>query len=84
MKNIINSIPGYKINEYLLVLNPHEELRKKIMQVKKDFFETYKASAAAYSKPHITLVNFVQYGLMEERIINRLKTIASTAQNLRG
>ena len=76
MKNIINSIPGYKINEYLLVLNPHEELRNKIMQVKKDFFETYKASAAVYSKPHITLVNFVQYGLMEERIINRLKTIA--------
>ena len=76
MKNIINSIPGYKINEYLLVLNPHEELRNKIMQVKKNFFETYKASAAVYSKPHITLVNFVQYGLMEERIINRLKIIA--------
>ena len=76
MKNIINSIPGYKINEYLLVLNPHEDLRNKIIQVKKDFFETYKASAAVYSKPHITLVNFVQYGLMEERIINRLKTIA--------
>ncbi|MEP6711301.1 MAG: 2'-5' RNA ligase family protein [Ferruginibacter sp.] len=76
MKNIINSIPGYKINEYLLVLNPHEELKNKIMQVKKDFFETYKASAAVYGKPHITLVNFVQYGLMEDRIINRLKTIA--------
>ena len=33
MKNIINSIPGYKVNEYSLVLNPHEELRNKIMHV---------------------------------------------------
>ena len=76
MKNIINSIPGYKIYEYLLVLNPHEELRNKIMQVKKQFFDTYKADAAVYAKPHITLVNFVQYQMMEERLINRLKVVA--------
>ncbi|MBC7423274.1 MAG: 2'-5' RNA ligase family protein [Ferruginibacter sp.] len=75
MKNI-NSIPGYKVNEYLLVLNPHEDLRNKIMQVKKHFFDTYKAASAVYSKPHITLVNFVQYQMMEERLLNRLKIIA--------
>jgi 2'-5' RNA ligase len=63
------------VYEYLLVLNPHEELRNRIMQVKQDFFNAYKASSAVYSKPHITLVNFVQYGLMEERIINRLQVI---------
>jgi len=76
MKNIINRLPGYKIYEYLLVLNPHEELRNKIMQVKQQFHDTYKATTALYSKPHITLVNFVQYELFEERILNRLKTIA--------
>ncbi len=76
MKNIINSLPGYKIYEYLLVLNPHEELRHKIMQVKQQFHDAYKATTALYSKPHITLVNFVQYELFEERILNRLKTIA--------
>jgi len=75
MKNI-NSIPGYKVNEYLLVLNPHEDLRNKIMQVKKHFFDTYKAASAVYSKPHLTLVNFVQYQMMEERLVNRLKIIA--------
>ena len=73
---IITAIPGYRVHEYLLVLNPHEELRNKIMQVKKDFFDTYKAPAAVYGKPHITLANFVQYGLMEDKIINRLKTIS--------
>ena len=73
---IITAIPGYRVHEYLLVLNPHEELRNKIMQVKKDFFDIYKASAAVYGKPHITLANFLQYGLMEDKIISRLKTIA--------
>ena len=72
----ITTIPGYKVYEYLLVLNPHEELRNKIMTVKKEFYDTYKASPAVYGKPHITLVNFIQYELLEERIINHLKTIA--------
>jgi len=78
MKNIkdINSIPGYKVYEYLLVLNPHEELRNKIMQVKQHFYDTYKAATALYGKPHLTLVNFVQYEMMEERLVNRLNAIA--------
>ena len=75
MKTIINAIPGYRVYEYLLVLNPHEELRNKIMQVKQDFYDTYKNTPALYSKPHLTLVNFVQYGMMEERILNRLKIV---------
>ena len=68
--------PGYKIYEYLLVLNPHEELRNKIMDVKKHFADKYKAETALYSKPHLTLVNFVQYGMVEERLLNRLNAIA--------
>jgi 2'-5' RNA ligase len=76
MKTIINTIPGYRVNEYLLVLNPHEELRKKIMQAKKEFNETYKVSAAIGGRTYIALVSFTQYEMMEERITNRLKVIA--------
>jgi 2'-5' RNA ligase len=75
MQPIINTIPGYKVFEYLLVLNPHEELRNKIMQVKQDFQTAFKSSSAVYIKPHISLVNFTQYEMMEERIINRLQVI---------
>ena len=71
-RDLSDVMPGYKIYEYLLVLNPHEALREKIMQVKQYFFDTYKNSTAIYSKPHITLVNFVQYGMMEERLLNML------------
>ncbi|MES2430017.1 MAG: 2'-5' RNA ligase family protein [Bacteroidota bacterium] len=76
MKDLSNAIPGYKIYEYLLVLNPHEELRHKIITVKNNFYDTYKAETAKWGKPHLTLVNFVQYQLQEERIINRLKILA--------
>src|SRR5450432_3434988 len=75
-RNLSNTMPGYKINEYQLVLNPHEALREKIMQVKQHFYDTYKSPAAVYSKPHITLVNFVQYQMMEEKLMNRLQIVA--------
>jgi 2'-5' RNA ligase len=76
MKDLSNTIPGYRVYEYLLVLNPHEELRNKITAVKAEFYNTYQAETAKWGKPHLTLVNFLQYGLMEDRIINRLKMIA--------
>ena len=76
MKDLSNTIPGYRVYEYLLVLNPHEELRNKIAAVKAEFYNTYQAETAKWGKPHLTLVNFLQYGLMEDRIVNRLKMIA--------
>jgi len=69
-------LPGYRIYEYLLVLSPHEELRNKIMSVKNEFYEKYQAETARWGKPHVTLVNYVQYEMMEDRIVNHLKTIA--------
>jgi 2'-5' RNA ligase len=76
MKTIVNTIPGYRVYEYLLVLSPHEELWNKILKVKEEFAEKYQSDHAKWGKPHLTLVNFVQYNMMEERIINRLKTTA--------
>lgn len=69
-------MPGYRYNEYLLVLSPHEELWNKIKKVKEEFSEKYKSEQAKWGKPHITLVNFVQFAMLEERIVNRFKTIA--------
>jgi 2'-5' RNA ligase len=76
MKEIAQLMPGYRINEYLLVLSPHEELRNKIIQIKKEFHESYPSAHALWGKPHLTLVKFRQLELMEDRIINRLKTLA--------
>lgn len=73
--DITTTLPGYKVNEYLLVLSPHEELWNKIMKVKEEFAEEYQSDHARWGKPYITLVNFVQYEMMEERLINRLKVV---------
>lgn len=69
-------IPGYRYNEYLLVLSPHEELWNKIKKVKEEFAEKYKSEHAKWGKPHITLANFIQFEMMEEKLTSRLKTIA--------
>jgi 2'-5' RNA ligase len=70
------TIPGYRIFEYLLVLNPHEELRNKIMKVKREFYDMYQSPTALGGKPNIILANFLQYEMMEERLLNRLKVVA--------
>jgi 2'-5' RNA ligase len=63
-------------NEYLLILSPHEDLRDKIQQVKKDFYKAYQAPTALGGKPQVTLLKFTQLALMEERIVQRLRAIA--------
>jgi 2'-5' RNA ligase len=70
------SLPGYRLCEYMLVLQPHEELWNKITQVKNDFVSTYESPIAEWGKPQITVAKFSQLQLMEERIINRLKIVA--------
>jgi 2'-5' RNA ligase len=76
MKEIVQLMPGYRMNDYLLVLTPHEELRNRITQIKKDFYEAYKSSKALWGKPHVGLLKFSQFEMLEERIVNRLKTVA--------
>jgi 2'-5' RNA ligase len=70
------TMPGYRVYEYLLVLDPHEELRGRIAQVRKKFYETYKLGRMPSGKINLALVNFLQYEMMEERIVSRLKAIA--------
>lgn len=69
-------MPGYRMNEYLLVLSPHRELGERIQKVKQEFAEVYQAGTAWMSRPYITLASFNQYAMMEERVINRLRNVA--------
>lgn len=62
--------------EYQLILSPNDELGNKIRQIRSDFQEAYQAASVPGGKPNLTLVRFTQLTMMEERIIQRLKTIA--------
>lgn len=72
----LTQLPGYRLYEYLLVLSPHEELWKRIIEIKENFSEKYKTPVAKHTRPHITLITFVNRSMMEEKIIHRLQAIA--------
>jgi len=69
-------MPGYRLDEYLMVLTPHEDLRNRIMTIKKEFGEKYRSQLALSSKPHLTLAKFVSWNMNEERIINKFQRLA--------
>ena len=52
---------------------------ERIVKIKEEFAEKYKSDHARWGKPQITLVNFLQYAMMEERMINRLQIVAMAA-----
>ena len=74
--NIENVLPGYRINEYKIVLDPHPDLQNRIAKVQKEFNDEFKITTRVASRVNLVLVIFSQYEMMEERIMNHLKTIA--------
>ena len=76
MEKLITGIPGYRVFEYLLVLSPHAELAERILKVKESFAETFKVDGIRGVRQQLALATFTQYEMMEEKIVNRLKTIA--------
>jgi len=74
---------GYLVNEYAIVLQPHEELSNTIMEEKKLYAETYQCPEALYVKPRITLVHFKQHELMETHIVRLVKNITATLSDFK-
>lgn len=69
---------GYLVNEYALVLQPHEELVNTIMEEKKIFSEAFQCPEALHVKPRITLVHFKQHELIEPHIVRQVNNITAT------
>jgi hypothetical protein len=76
MMQTVQKLPGYRVNEYLLILNPHDELRNRIVQVKKEFHDKYQTGQSPWGKPNLALIRFTQLDMMEERIVQRLGLIS--------
>src|SRR5215831_11508435 len=77
------SSSGYLVNEYTIVLQPHEELCNTIMHEKKEFAEKFECPEALYVKPRATLVTFKQHELMEPHIIRQLKNITAALSSFK-
>lgn len=78
-----NTLPGYKVAEYLLILQPHPDLWDKIMHVKKEFAEKYEAPTAIQFKPHLTIANFLQYEMFEQRLVQKLQQVSLSLQPIK-
>ena len=76
MDTNIQLLPGYQVNEYKIILAPHEDLAKKIAVIRTDFNEKFKVENPTSGIPQIILASFKQRQAVEERILNRLKMVA--------
>ena len=74
--NLLVKMPGYRQIEYTIILNPNEALREKIMKVRNEVHSKYPTSISLSGKPNIRLAKFFSLEMMEEKLINHLRTIA--------
>ncbi len=76
METVSLSMPGYKVNEYMLVLAPHEDLWQRIVRLREEFADKYKTNGCRYTRPHILVASFSNWSMTEDRIIQRLHQIS--------
>lgn len=69
-------MPGYRVQEYTLVLSPHEDLRQRIAGLREDFSSKFQHPSSKQLKPYISLVRFSTWEMMEEKITQSLQIIA--------
>lgn len=72
-------LPGYVLNEYKLVIPLPEAMEQKILGIRKDFGDTYQHKPDG-GRPHLTLLMFSQFEMMEDRIIQKLKTVGMSSR----
>jgi 2'-5' RNA ligase len=69
---------GQKLYEYLLIISPDEIVKNKINTIKILFSKEYGCKNAENLKPHVTMINFLQYESAEYRIVNCFEKFAKT------
>ena len=75
MSTGLPAMPGYRVNDYMVVINPPASMREKIDSVKQEFKQNYPGMMVNHGA-NLLLVKFSTWEMMEERIVQRLKVIA--------
>jgi hypothetical protein len=76
METNLFQMPGYRVSEYLLVLDVPELLRHKIEKARTELLEKYLIPQPPTGRPHVALVRFVMPEMMEEKFLYRMQVIA--------
>jgi 2'-5' RNA ligase len=72
---MLKTVPGYRLNEYKLVIPLPDALQQKISAIRNEFGENYSCKPD-HGRVHITLLMFSQMEMMEDKIKQRLKSIS--------
>ena len=75
--DIAENLVGEGFWEYLLVVNPADDVAEKVWAEKDTFHKNYGHKMVVKTKPHITLANFLAKEDMEETLIRWLYRICS-------
>jgi len=70
-----NTLPGYRVYEYMLIINPNETLQERIRGIRSDFEAAFKTGRKMGGRPNIGLVQWMQYEMMEKRVVDKLKLV---------
>jgi len=70
-----HTLPGYRVFEYMLIINPHEALEEKIKGVRSEFETAFKIQRKIGRRPNVGLVQWMQYEMMEKRVLDKLKLV---------
>jgi 2'-5' RNA ligase len=76
MLNTNFHMPGFRHNEYMLVLDLPETLRHKIENARKGMMEKFKIVQPRTGRPHISLARFVVPQMLEEKVLYRMQVAA--------
>jgi len=71
---MLKTTPGYRLNEYKLVIPLPDALQQKIIAVRTEFGEKYSYKPDT-GRAHVILIMFSQLEMMEDKIRQKLRTI---------
>lgn len=76
MKTIVQQLVQNNLDDYKIVLVPHEDLLHKIIELRQQFATEQQLEQPMQGIPELVLARFKQLPFAEQRIKNRLKVVA--------
>lgn len=76
-------MPGYRINEYRLIVPLSEALQQTVMQVRNDLHSRYRIPVPFELKPSLTVLHCFAYDGMEAKLMDRIQQIATRSNSFK-
>ena len=82
MNTDLTQMPGYRVHDYLVVINPPASMREKLDGIKQEF-KNYHQGVQINNGSNLLLAKFSTWEMMEEKIVQRMKVIGMAAPSFK-